>query len=121
MKSPPLSGSMSHFIDHDALEGGPPDEATTRLPANDDVVYRGWLVQTRDYEALWAATSRRWHRSGRSASAYRRAHEFPGWYPAAINATPESYWTTGPSLGDFVGAWSLRDPSPHVIRSTATS
>jgi hypothetical protein len=89
------------LIDHDALERGRPDDATSRVPATDDVVYRGWMVQTGDYEALAAATARRSASLRTTASNYRQAHEFPGWYPAAINATPESYWTTGPSIDDF--------------------
>lgn len=85
------------LVDHDALtQSGDARQAAARVPEeHSDAVYRGWMVRAGQYEALAGALAARGVALRTSPEQYRRAHEFPGWYPVFAGLTPESAWTSG--------------------------
>jgi len=86
------------LVDHDALCR--PAAALRRLPTGTGgvAVYRGWMLASHRYAAFAEALATRRIRLLTSATAYRTAHELPGWYPSFAQHTPASVWTTGRSL-----------------------
>ncbi|WIN00850.1 ATP-grasp domain-containing protein [Actinoplanes oblitus] len=109
-------------IDHDALvRGDPGDAAVARVPAGADAVYRGWMLPAPRYRALADALVRRGTSLRTTPRQYRRAHELPGWYPAAAGHTPESVWTTGDARADFVAACAGLGSGAAVLRDYTKS
>lgn len=101
-------GVPTALVDHDELARpeGDPNRAVRGVPADDDVVYRGWMLRSERYAALDAALTARGARLRTSAEQYRTAHELPGWYEALADVTPEAHWDgTWPGSGAAV----LRD------------
>ncbi|GIG59216.1 hypothetical protein Lfu02_35880 [Longispora fulva] len=87
-----LGGTVA-LLDHDALLGGDPREATRRVPRDlGPVWYRGWMIPTRHYTALEQALAERGATLSTDAAGYRSAHELPGWYDAFADVTPASVW-----------------------------
>ncbi len=112
------AGVAVALVDHDVLSrGGDVDRAVAKVPADDDAVYRGWMLRAEHYAGFAEALARRGAVLRTSAERYRRAHELPGWYSALVAVTPESVWTAGSDRADFdrvrrslgAGAAVLRD------------
>ncbi|HWL35013.1 MAG TPA: ATP-grasp domain-containing protein [Frankiaceae bacterium] len=89
------------LVDHDALTAGAAAEACARLPASNDVVYRGWMLRAEEYAAFDAAARDRGATLRTSAAQYRTAHELPGWYDALRDHTPFSAVAGGFTRSDF--------------------
>lgn len=94
------AAAVQHFggvvarIDHDALLGGRPDDAVSRVPVGvGRAWYRGWMVPSELYERLAAALAARGCELLVTPDRYRRAHELPGWYDTFAAVTPASVWT----------------------------
>ncbi|MFC0434780.1 ATP-grasp domain-containing protein [Kutzneria buriramensis] len=97
------------LVDHDRLARG---EAVP-LPPLSDAVYRGWMLRSSDYALLSGMRA--------SASLYRQAHEFPGWYSALAAVTPHSVWTSDFSRAAFGRARSESGSGPAVLRDYTKS
>lgn len=108
------------LVDHDELTRSEPDlaRAVRGVPADEDAVYRGWMLRSGQYAGLAEALAARGTRLRTSPEQYRTAHELPGWYPALAGVTPESRWDTG---GDAAwlgsGAAVLRDHTKSLKHS----
>jgi hypothetical protein len=86
----------------DALQGAgfstsvlPPSalETTTRVagvPANAVVVYRGWMVDEREYRNVDASVRETDAALYTTPEAYLLAHHLPNWYPIIRDLTPET-------------------------------
>ncbi|MFD9734862.1 ATP-grasp domain-containing protein [Umezawaea sp. NPDC059074] len=112
------AGVAVAVVDHDVLaRGGDVDRAVAKVPADDDAVYRGWMLRSEHYAGFAEALARRGVAVRTDAERYRRAHELPGWYEALAGVTPESVWTVGAERTEFdtarlalgAGAAVLRD------------
>ncbi len=110
-------GLPTALVDHDELARADGDtaRAVRGVPADDDVVYRGWMLRSEQYAAMADALAARGARLRTSAGQYRTAHELPGWYDALAEVTPESRWG---SDGDVAwlgsGGAVLRDHSKSL-------
>jgi hypothetical protein len=110
------------LVDHDALaRGGDGDAAVARVPSGSAAVYRGWMLRSEHYAAMAAALAARDVALRTSADDYRRAHELPGWYAAAVGVTPESMWTEGDARDDFAAACGALPAGPAVLRDYTKS
>ncbi|MGM1059619.1 ATP-grasp domain-containing protein [Saccharothrix sp. Mg75] len=89
------AGHRVAVVDHDALARGEADRAVARVPADDDAVYRGWMLSSGHYAAFAAALAARGVTARTTPEQYRRAHELPGWYDDFTALTPGSVWTDG--------------------------
>lgn len=109
-------------VDHDALgRPGGADEAVRGVPESDDAVYRGWMLTAEQYAGFAAALGRRGTTLRTSPTAFRAAHELPGWYDALRTVTPESIWTAGPDLDALVTAAAGLGSGPAVLRDHVKS
>jgi hypothetical protein len=109
-------------VDHDALAAGAdPDAAVAGVPAPGEAVYRGWMLDAPRYAEFAAALERRGVRLRTDATAYRTAHELPGWYPALDPVTPATVWTTGTDRAAFDAARSRLGAGPAVLRDYTKS
>jgi ATP-grasp domain, R2K clade family 3 len=116
------SGITVAVVDHDALaRGDAADGAVARVPAEEDAVYRGWMLRSEQYAAFARALSRRGVSLRTGAEEYRRAHELPGWYPALAELTPRSVWTNGYERADFDRAREELGAGPAVLRDHTKS
>jgi len=119
------SGADVALVDHDVLVAaqdlGAARAAVRRLPASDDVVYRGWMVSAGRYALLEQAATERGARLRTTAAQYRRGHELPGWYDAVSALTPQACWTTGPDLDAFDRCLSTLGSGSAVLRDYTKS
>ncbi len=106
------------LFDHDFTDA---TAAVARVPAADDVVYRGWMLTADRYTALAGALAARGAHPRTSPARYRRAHELPGWYDAVTDITPRSTWTTGDDREDFRRAGAALGGGPAVLRDWTKS
>ena len=109
------------LVDHDELTrvGGDPATAVRGVPADPDVVYRGWMLRAGQYAAMADALDRRGAVLRTSPARFRTAHELPGWYDALAEVTPESRWSTG--TGTDPVDWSWLGGAPAVLRDFTKS
>ncbi|MFE7386818.1 ATP-grasp domain-containing protein [Streptomyces sp. NPDC057582] len=76
-------GGRVALLDHDALLAGDLEAALARVEQGSGPYwYRGWMIPASRYEELERALTARGCSLMTDASAYRRAHELPGWYEA---------------------------------------
>ncbi|MEV0902789.1 ATP-grasp domain-containing protein [Actinoplanes sp. NPDC049802] len=92
-----------------------------RVPAGDGAVYRGWMLSGERYAAMAGALAARGVTLRTGAECYRRAHELPGWYAAAVGSTPESAWTDGDGREGFRRACAALGDGPAVLRDYTKS
>ena len=78
------------LVDHDALtEPGGAQRAVATVPQDGGhAVYRGWMLRSEQYAAFAEALRGRGVTLCTGSGQYRRAHEFPGWYPALAAVSP---------------------------------
>ena len=96
-------GGVTAIIDHDALLRGDAATAVRRVREGTGAAwYRGWMIPGERYAELAAALDRRGTQLVTGPTAYRRAHELPGWYDTFASVTPPSVWSRG--APDDVGA-----------------
>ncbi|MEU6328085.1 GNAT family N-acetyltransferase [Streptomyces sp. NPDC047049] len=87
------AGAVTALLGHEALVAGDAEAAVARVPRDAGPVwYRGWMLPAGRYAELSAALAGRGCRLLTSPSAYRRAHELPGWYETFRALTPHSAW-----------------------------
>jgi hypothetical protein len=109
-------------IDHDALSAGDADGAVRRVPEIAGVaVYRGWMVRSEQYGLLAAALSTRGVTLRTSATAYRAAHELPGWYEAFRAHTAPSVWLDGPGTDGLLDDVAKLPPGPALVKDWVKS
>lgn len=115
------AGHRVAVVDHDALARGDADPAVAKVPAEDDAVYRGWMLRSEHYAAFARALGHRGVVLRTSADQYRTAHEFPGWYADFQRLTPESVWTEGFGRDRFDRARERLRDGPAVLRDYTKS
>lgn len=109
-------------IDHDALaRGADPVRAVARVPGNTTAVYRGWMLDSRRYQAFAAALATRSTHLRTDPDQYRRGHELPGWYATLAACTPTSTWTEGTDRAPFDAARIRLGAGPAVLRDYSKS
>ncbi|MFG1654377.1 ATP-grasp domain-containing protein [Micromonospora sp. NPDC049275] len=110
------------LVDHDALAGGADCAvAVAGVPADEVVIYRGWMLSSRAYGGLAAALAARGSRLHTDAGQYHRGHELPGWYAALSAFTPASAWTVGTGRGGFDTACAALGSGPAIVRDYSKS
>lgn len=99
------AGARTVLIDHDALLAGDAESAVARVEGDSGPYwYRGWMIPPARYAELEYALLARGCSLLTGSSAYRSAHELPGWYEAFSGLTPRSVWR----------AVSAREPLPDA-------
>lgn len=87
------AGAEVALLDHDALLLGHTDEAVRRVPHGLGALwYRGWMIPAAAYAELDSALAGHGARLLTTSTAYRAAHELPGWHSTFTEATPASVW-----------------------------
>lgn len=87
------AGAATAVFDHEALLAGDTEAAVSRVPRDAGPAwYRGWMLPADHYAELAAALAARGCRLLTSPTAYRTAHELPGWYDTFRALTPHSAW-----------------------------
>lgn len=110
------------LVDHDALTR--PDgveQATSRVPATGEALYRGWMLRSEQYAAFEHALRQRGITLRTGHAQYRQAHELPGWYATLAAVTPLSVWTHGHDQAAFGRACGELGIGPAVLRDYAKS
>ncbi|WP_051772671.1 ATP-grasp domain-containing protein [Saccharothrix sp. NRRL B-16314] len=115
------AGHRVALVDHDALTRGHADRAVAKAPADEDAVYRGWMLRSEHYAAFADALARRGALLRTTADQYRGAHELPGWYDDFTGLTPESAWTEGFDRAAFDRARERLHAGPAVLRDYTKS
>jgi len=106
-------------VDHDALVRRSYAEGVRGVPADEDAVYRGWMLTAPQYAGMAEALRERGTTLRTSPSEYLTAHELPGWYDALASMTPFSVWTEG--LEGLDTACSRLGHGPAVLRDYVKS
>lgn len=109
------------LVDHDALAAGDAVAGTSCLPDSDDVVYRGWMLNSERYAAFDAAVAARGSRLRTTGANYRSAHELPGWIDSVRAHTAETVWTNDDSLASFDEVCRKLGSGPAVLRDYVKS
>jgi len=109
------------LVDHDALAAGDAAAGASRLPESDDVVYRGWMLDSERYAAFDAAVSARGSQLRTTGVSYRSAHELPGWIDSVRAHTAETMWTNDDSPAAFDEACRNLGSGPAVLRDYVKS
>lgn len=110
------------LMDHDALVAGDVDDALRRTAAAvHPLLYRGWMITPDAWVALEAALASRDASLLISADEFARAHHLPGWYSLAAPHTPESVWTVGDDVDEFVHALAGLGSGAAVIKDYSKS
>lgn len=112
------AGITVALFDHGFTDAG---AAVARVPADADVVYRGWMLTAERYAELAAALAARGAHLRTSPAHYRQGHELPGWYAAVQPVTPHTTWTTGDGRADFERACRALGEGPAVLRDWTKS
>lgn len=90
------AGMEVAVVDHDAILAGDVRAAVRRIPASDGeqvAWYRGWMMPCAAYSRLGTELGTRGVRLVTDPTAYRAAHELPGWYSTFADLTPASVWS----------------------------
>lgn len=64
--------------------------ASPTLPQSAEVLYRGWMLNGSEYEALATATSNSGAKLFTPLKTYLSSHHLPNWYPLIADLTPET-------------------------------
>lgn len=81
------AGFSTSFIPDSALEGA---GVLRGIPAGAIVIYRGWMIDTRQYMNLVAAIEQSGAVAYTSLDRYLLAHHLPNWYPLLRDLTAET-------------------------------
>jgi hypothetical protein len=90
------AGMEVAVVDHDAILAGDVRAAVRRIAASDGeqvAWYRGWMMPFGAYSRLGTELGTRGVRLVTDPTAYRSAHELPGWYSTFADLTPASVWS----------------------------
>ncbi|MFJ8886642.1 ATP-grasp domain-containing protein [Streptomyces sp. NPDC102402] len=122
------AGARIALLDHDALLAGDTRAATGRVARDSGAYgYRGWMIPPGRYEELERTLTGRGCSLLTDASAYRTAHELPGWYEAFAGLTPRSVWRAlsagealpGPAV--WSGLAGSLAPGPGIVKDFVKS
>lgn len=116
-------------VDHDAILAGDV-RAVRRVSPSDGgqtAWYRGWMLPSDAYSRLATELSARGVRLLTGPTAYRTAHELPGWYGTFADLTPASVWSpwaagrtpTSADVGPLIKP--LGDGGPGVVKDYVKS
>ncbi|MGW1318118.1 ATP-grasp domain-containing protein [Streptomyces sp. NPDC002426] len=122
------AGARAGLIDHDALLAGDTETAVGRVRRDSGPYwYRGWMIPPDRYADLERALLARGCSLLTGSSAYRTAHELPGWHEAFAQLTPRSVWralSVGEALPD-PSVWSDLagdlGPGPGIVKDFVKS
>ena len=64
--------------------------AVPPLPSASDILYRGWMLSSKEYEALVLSIEGTGSRPAISLQMYLGSHYLPNWYSALADLTPET-------------------------------
>lgn len=106
------AGLTPVLVDHDALDHRiDPQKALlkTRISEPGSCVYRGWMLKSEAYEAMFDALLARGVRMVTSPAAYAACHHTPGSYTALADFMPKTVWVPEGALDN-----------PEAIRSALT-
>lgn len=81
------AGFTSSLCPESSLRDGRP---LMNIPAGATVVYRGWMLNAPDYEALTRAVAAAGGVPLTSPATYLATHHLPNWYPLIAEFTPET-------------------------------
>ncbi|WP_246157696.1 ATP-grasp domain-containing protein [Catellatospora sichuanensis] len=121
------AGAVVALLDLDALLAGDVAAAVRRIPRDlGSVWYRGWMIPVGRYAALSDALAGCGVTLRVSATAYRAAHELPGWYATLAQVTPESVWTPWqpgepPTVGQVAELVAPLGGGPAVVKDYVKS
>jgi hypothetical protein len=90
------AGMEVAVVDHDAVLAGDVRAAVRQVPASDGeqvAWYRGWMMPAAAYSRFDTELDTRGVRLVTDLTAYRAAHELPGWYSTFADVTPASVWS----------------------------
>lgn len=60
------------------------------LPSDTEILYRGWMLSSSEYEALVSELVRAGARPAIDLQSYLHSHHLPNWYPSIADLTPET-------------------------------
>lgn len=85
-------------------------------------VYRGWMLRSQHYAALYAALRERGMTLLADPAAYRHCHELPEWYPSFADATPRSVWLAADeSLDQIMDVLHVFGSAPVILKDFVKS
>ena len=87
-------------------------------------IYRGWMLRTADYEALYDALMARGLRLINTPNAYRTCHYLPESYLLIADVTPATVWLPLEACGDFDRIMSALAPfgdRPLIVKDYVKS
>lgn len=116
-------GVAVRTVDHDALSLRHDGEEAVRFVdvEADDAVYRGWMIRSEEYFDLAECLRRRNVRLRTTPSAYRSAHELPGWYQLFQEETAPSVWLHHPGTAGLVEAAQGLPPGGAIVKDWVKS
>lgn len=123
------AGTEVAVVDHDAILAGEVRAAVRRVPASDGeqvAWYRGWMMPFVAYARLDAELGTRGVRLVTDSTAYRCAHELPGWYGTFADLTPASVWSPWeagrmPTTADVGALTGALGSGPGVVKDYVKS
>jgi hypothetical protein len=124
-----LAGMEVAVVDHDAILAGDVRAAVRRVPASDGervAWYRGWMMPFAAYSRLDTELGTRGVRMVTDSTAYRSAHELPGWYSTFADLTPASVWSPWeagrmPTSADVGALTGVLGGGPGVVKDYVKS
>ena len=88
------------------------------LPSG-DIIYRGWMLFSHHYEALYAAVLTKGARLLTDPKTYLSTHHLPKWYPLIAELTPETH--IFPATDDIVAALTALGWSEFFVKDYVKS
>lgn len=120
-------GLPSYVLDFDALTHGDLTRALEWIPVAktpQKIVYRGWMLSTSQYQALFSALKDIGWQLFNSPEQYARAHHLPRAYPFIEGFTPRSTWLSkeqGFSKSQLLKTVSSFGSDPLIIKDYVKS
>lgn len=121
------AGFAPILLDHDALdhrEDAVEALRKARIAEPGPALYRGWMLRSEAYRALWDTLSTRGVRLLTKPEAYDACHHAPGSYAALKEFAPKTVWVTEDTLDDEVAIKEALDnfgPSAVIIKDWVKS
>jgi len=107
--------TMEHVVDGElerALEGVRLDE---------EVLYRGWMLTSEEYEQLAVAVADRGSELVTSHDEYEAAHYLPSWFAAVASESPATRWIEGEDLEEAWAAACELGAPPFIVKDHVKS
>jgi hypothetical protein len=110
-----VATSLFSFEDFEAGEFKP----RPALTANEEVLYRGWMLTPDGYSRLSSAVSAKGGTLKTNPAQYRRCHHLPEWYALCADVTPETVIV--PREADFVAALAGKEWPAYFVKDYVKS